>query len=81
VLNGAPNNVIKDNTGWAEAGGALVWAQAIPDASSPIGVATDPPIIHCNVTVSDGGGGVANFNGNSWTGNTVQAQDQCIPTQ
>ncbi len=77
VLNGAPYNTIKNNTGWAQAGGGLVWAQAIP-ASTPIGVATDPPIIHCNVTVSDGGSSLANGNGNVWTGNSVQAQDPCI---
>jgi hypothetical protein len=80
VLNGAPYNTIKNNTAWAEAGGGLVWAQAIP-ASTPIGVATDPPIIHCNVSVSDGGSSLANQNGNVWTGNSVQAQDLCIPAQ
>jgi len=80
VLNGAPFNTIENNTVWANAGGGLVWAQAIP-ASTPIGVATDPPIIHCNVTVSDGGSNLANQNGNVWTGNSVQAQDGCIPPQ
>lgn len=80
VLNGSPDNTIQDNTAWAQAGGALVWAQAIP-ASTPIGVATDPPIIHCNVALSDGGSSLTNQNGNVWIGNSVQAQDPCIPPQ
>ena len=81
VLNGTYNNTIVDNTAWASAGGSLVWAQAIPDSSTPIGVKIEPPILHCNVTVSEGGGGIGNLNGNSWTGNTIQAQDICIPAQ
>jgi parallel beta-helix repeat protein len=83
VLNGAYSNTIADNEAWSSAGGNLVWAQAIPDPSSKIGVQTEPPIIHCNVTLSDGGGGVANRNGNTWTGNNnhSQPQDGCIPPQ
>jgi hypothetical protein len=81
VLNGTYDNTIKDNTAWSSAGGSLVWAQAIPDSSTPIGVKVEPPILHCNVTASEGGGGVANLNGNSWTGNSVHMQDDCIPAQ
>ena len=81
VLNGTYNNMIKDNTAWSSAGGSLVWAQAIPDSSTPIGVAIEPPIIHCNVTASEGGGGLVSLNGNVWTGNNVHDQDPCIPLQ
>jgi hypothetical protein len=81
LLNGTYNNTITGNTGWSSAGGDLVWAQVKPDSSTPIGVATEPPIIHCNVTVSEGGGGVSNLNGNVWTDNNVHNQDPCIPAQ
>jgi hypothetical protein len=81
VLNGTYNNKIDHNVAWASAGGNLVWAQAIPDPSTPIGVKIEPPTVHCNVIASEGGGGIGNLNGNSWTGNTVQAQDICIPAQ
>jgi hypothetical protein len=81
VLNGTYNNTIKDNTAWSSAGGSLVWAQAIPDPSSSIGVQTEPPIVHCNVTVYDGQDPAPTLNGNSWAGNTVHAQDACIPAQ
>jgi hypothetical protein len=81
VLNGTYNNQIENNTAWASAGGSLVWAQAIKDPSTPIGVQIEPPPLHCNVTVSEGGGGIPNLNGNSWLGNTVQMQDPCIPPQ
>ncbi len=81
MLNGTYNNTIKNNQVFASSGTDLVWAQAIPDPSSPIGVATEPPVIHCNVTVSEGGGGVANQNGNVWSGNTVSKIDSCIAQQ
>ena len=65
----------------ASAGADLVWAQAIPDPNSPIAVATEPPVIHCNVTVSEGGGGVANHNGNVWSANIAKFIDACISQQ
>jgi parallel beta-helix repeat protein len=81
ILNGTYNNTIKNNLVSSSSGTDLAWAQAIPDPSSPIGVATEPPIIHCNVTVSEGGGGVANHNGNVWSGNTARKIDSCITQQ
>jgi len=81
ILNGTYNNTIRNNQVFSTTGADLVWAQAIPDASSPIGVAAEPPVIHCNVTVSEGGGGVANNNGNVWSGNTVRKIDSCITQQ
>jgi parallel beta-helix repeat protein len=81
ILNGTYNNTIKNNQAFSSSGTDLGWAQAIPDASSPIGVAAEPPVIHCNVTVSEGGGGVANNNGNMWSGNTVRKIDGCITQQ
>ena len=81
VLNGTFNNTITGNQLSASSGGDLVWAQAIPDPNSPIGVVPEPPVIHCNVTVSEGGGGVANHNGNVWSGNTFKHIDACISQQ
>jgi parallel beta-helix repeat protein len=84
VLNGTYNNTITGNNIWSSAGGDLVWAQAVPDSGSAIGVVTYPPTLHCNVTLSNGGGGVTQHNGNTWTGNTVKLHkniDLCIPTQ
>jgi len=81
VLNGAFNNTIKNNQVFSSTGTDLAWAQAIPDASSSTGVAPEPPVIHCNVTASDGGGGVANHNGNVWSGNTARNIDSCITQQ
>jgi parallel beta-helix repeat protein len=84
VLNGTYDNAIVGNSIWSSAGGDLVWAQAVPDSSSAIGVVTYPPILHCNVTLSEGGGGVANRNGNVWSGNSVKLHrnvDACIPPQ
>ena len=83
ILNGTFNNRILNNQAFASAGAVLAWAQAIPDATSPIGVAAEPPITHCNVTTSEGGGGVANHNGNVWSGNstTPGVVDSCIPPQ
>jgi parallel beta-helix repeat protein len=77
VLNGTYNNTIAGNQ-VSEPGEDLVWAQVIPDPNSAIGVAVAPPVIHCNVTVSEGGGGVANHNGNVWSGNTAKHIDACI---
>ena len=81
VLNGTYNNRIIGNQPNANAAADLVWAQAIPDPSSPIAVAAEPPVIHCNVTLSEGGGGVANHNGNVWSGNTTKRIDACISQQ
>jgi parallel beta-helix repeat protein len=81
ILNGTYNNTIENNQVFSSSGTDLVWAQAIPDPSSPIGVANEPPVIHCNVTVSEGGGGVANSNGNVWSGNTARKVDGCITQQ
>jgi parallel beta-helix repeat protein len=81
VLNGTFNNVMLNNQDWASTGGGFVWAQAVPSNASPIGVVTEPPVLHCNVSASEGGGGVANRNGNVWIGNRSQAIDPCLPAQ
>src|SRR5215471_204606 len=81
ILNGTYNNTIANNQVFSSSGTDLVWAQAIPDSTSPIGVANEPPVIHCNVTVSEGGGGVANSNGNVWSGNSAKKIDSCITQQ
>ena len=81
ILNGTYDNQILNNQDWSSTGGDLVWAQVVPDTSTPIGVATYPPTLHCNVTASEGGGGVANHNGNIWTGNSAVLVDACIPAQ
>jgi len=81
ILNGTYNNTIKNNQAFSSSGTDLAWAQGVPDPSSPIGVAAEPPVIHCNVTVSEGGGGVANHNGNVWSGNMVRKIDSCITQQ
>ena len=79
VLNGTFNNTIRNNQDWP--GPGFVWAQAVPSGSSPIGVMTYPPVLHCNVTTSEGGGGVGNRNGNIWTGNQFKMIDTCLPAQ
>ena len=81
ILNGTYNNTIANNQVFSSSGTDLVWAQAIPDSTSPIGVANEPPVIHCNVTVSEGGGGVANSNGNVWSGKSARKIDGCITQQ
>lgn len=81
VLNGTYNNTIQDNQTWASSGSDLAWAQAVPDHNSAIGVQTYKPPLHCNVTASEGGGGVSNLNGNVWTGNTFKTIDPCLPAQ
>jgi parallel beta-helix repeat protein len=80
VLNGAYGNVIRHNQDWASTGSGFAWAQAVP-AATPIGVSTYPPTLHCNVTASEGGGGIANLNGNTWTGNIFRTIDPCLPAQ
>ena len=79
VLNGTYNNTITNNQTWSHSD--LVWAQTVPNSRSAIGVTTYPPVLHCNVTASEGGGGVANLNGNIWTGNTYLVIDSCLPAQ
>jgi parallel beta-helix repeat protein len=81
VLNGTYNNQILNNQEPGNTGGGFVWAQVVPSSSSPIGVVNYPPLLHCNVTVSEGGGGVENRNGNAWLGNVTQRIDPCLPTQ
>ena len=82
VLNGTYNNTVSNNAIGVAAGGGLVWAQAVPNSTTAIGVATAPPTLACNVTASEGGGGVASRNGNVWSGNTsVKPIDPCIPPQ
>ena len=81
VLNGTYNNIITNNQTWASTGSDLAWAQVVPNPSTPIGIDTYPPLLHCNVTASEGGGGVTNLNGNVWKGNTYQKIDPCLPTQ
>lgn len=80
VLNGTYDNRITSNQGHKPSIGGLVWAQAVP-AGTPIGVVTAPPLLHCNVTASEGGGGVSNLNGNVWSGNIAPTQDPCVPPQ
>jgi parallel beta-helix repeat protein len=79
VLNGTYDNVIAGNQSPGKAG--FVWAQAVPDPSTTIAVATYPPRLLCNVTASEGGGGPANLNGNSWSANTSTFVAPCIPAQ
>jgi len=81
VLNGTYNNQILNNQDWASTGTGYAWAQAVPNSGTPIGVSNYPPMIHCNVTASEGGGGVANLNGNVRQGNSFQKIDPCIPPQ
>ena len=81
LLNGTYDNTVEDNQANSNSGGDLVWAQVVPQPSSPIGVITYPPTLHCNVSASEGGGGVGNLNGNQWVGNTVRKADPCIPAQ
>jgi parallel beta-helix repeat protein len=81
ILNGTFNNSILNNQEPGNTGGGFVWAQVVPSSSSPIGVVNYPPILHCNVTASEGGGGVANLNGNIWSGNVTQKIDPCLPPQ
>jgi hypothetical protein len=81
ILNGTYNNTIANNQVLASSATDLAWAQAVPDPNSPIGVTIEPPIIHRNVSVSEGGGGATNHNGNVWSGNTARKIDSCITQQ
>lgn len=82
ILNGSYNNQIVNNQGiGANLGPDLVWAQAVPNANTPIGVTNYPPALNCNVTASEGGGGVSNLNGNVWRGNTYKTIASCLPAQ
>jgi parallel beta-helix repeat protein len=80
ILNGAYNNHVLNNQDWASQGTGFAWAQAVPN-STAIGVSIYPPVLHCNVTASEGGGGVTNLNGNVWSGNVTKTIDPCIPPQ
>ena len=80
VLNGTYDNTITNNQVWGTTGPNFGWAQVEP-ATSRIGVVTYPPSVQCNVTVSSGGGGVVNLNGNVWTGNSAKVIAPCIPAQ
>jgi hypothetical protein len=81
VLNGTYNNKIQNNQDWASTGDGLVWAQAVLDSSTPIGVVAYPPTLHCNVTAYDGPASPPPLNGNVWTGNVSAKADSCIPPQ
>jgi parallel beta-helix repeat protein len=81
VLNGAYGNTIKNNTTNNSYSDDLAWAQAIPSATSPIGIASYPPAVHCNVTAYDGPQPAPPLNGNVWSGNTYKAIDPCLPAQ
>ncbi len=78
ILNGTYDNMITTNQVFSSTGPDLAWAQAVPDPNSPIGVLSYPPLVNCNVTASEGGGGTNNHNGNVWSGNTVRTIDSCI---
>jgi hypothetical protein len=84
VLNGTYDNKIVNNQAWANGGGDLAWAQAVPSSATPIGVlaaTSRSTVLHCNVTASEGGGGIQNLNGNVWVGNIARTVDTCIPAQ
>jgi hypothetical protein len=81
VLNGTYNNTIANNQAYAATGSDIAWAQAVPNGHTPIGVTNYPPALHCNVTASEGGGGVRNRNGNVWSGNSYKTIDPCLPVQ
>ena len=82
LLNGTYNNQVLNNQTWADSGADLAWAQAVPNASTPIGITTyQGTPLYCNVTASEGGGGVGNLNGNVWKGNTYQTIAPCLPAQ
>jgi hypothetical protein len=81
VLNGTYNNQVLNNQDWASTGAGFAWAQAVPNSGTPIGVSIYPPTSHCNVTASEGGGGVGNLNGNVWSGNVYKTIDPCLPAQ
>jgi hypothetical protein len=82
LLNGTYNNTVSNNQTYASTGTDLGWAQAVPDARTPIGVAIYPPLLQCNVTAYD----VPlkkppALNGNVWSGNTYKVIDPCLPPQ
>jgi hypothetical protein len=80
LLNGTYDNTVTNNSTYASTGADLAWAQAVP-ANTPIDIQTYKPALHCNVTASEGGGGVTNLNGNVWSGNTYKTIDPCLPAQ
>ena len=82
VLNGTYGNQIINNQSWsATALPDFAWAQAVLNPGTPIGVDIAPPALGCNVTASEGGGGVGNLNGNIWKGNAFHTIESCLPPQ
>ena len=83
VLNGTYDNTITGNQATASSGADLVWAQEVLNAGTPIGIDTAPAQLGdtCNVTQSNGGGGVGNLSGNVWKANVVKKTVSCIPAQ
>jgi parallel beta-helix repeat protein len=82
VLNGTYGNQLINNQSWSStAVPGFVWAQAVPNSGTPIGVDVAPPVLDCNVSASEGGGGVSNLNGNVWTENAFHTIDSCLPPQ
>ena len=81
LLNGTYDNSVINNSTYASTGTDLAWAQAVPDPSTPIGIKTYKPLLHCNVTAYDGPGAQPPFGGNVWSGNTYKTIDQCLPPQ
>ena len=82
VLNGTYGNQIINNQGWSSTAlPNFAWAQAVLNSGTPIGVDIAPPVLGCNVTASEGGGGVGNLNGNIWKGNAFHTIDSCLPSQ
>jgi len=59
VLNGTYGNQIINNQSWSSTAlPTFAWAQAVLNSGTPIGVDIAPPVLRCNVTASEGGGGV-----------------------
>ena len=83
VLNGTYGNQLINNQGRSSSAlPSFIWAQAVPNSGTPIGVDTAPPVLDCNVTASYGGeGGLGNLNGNVWQGNAFRTISPCLPPQ
>ena len=82
VLNGTYGNQLINNQSWSSTAlPNFAWAQAVPNSGTSIGVEIGPPLLGCNVTASEGGGGVGNLNGNVWKGNAFHTIDSCLPPQ
>jgi parallel beta-helix repeat protein len=81
LLNDTYDNSVTNNSTYASTGTDLGWAQAVPDATTPIGIKTFPPLLHCNVTAYDATGSPPPFDGNVWSSNTYKTIDPCLPSQ